>query len=350
MPIVSDILASPSDDKCPVCGTTRYLQKNMEFLIADCYHKICNGCVERRFSSGPAVCPVAGCNRTLRRQRFHKPTFGDLQMEREVDIRKRLAKTFNRREDEFQDLKSYNDYLNDVEDITFNLINKIDLASTEAKIRKYQEQHDKEIMENIQSDLLDSQNEAARQAAEMEAARLRREALRREDEDERKEQEAARRNVIEQMASGDGNAIAIARDAERAILKKARARQSLLSQPEPVQNGQQFAIRGLKRKKQAETEAPFDPFGGMSENWEYYLQQPDYQWDYLDKAKTSLPIVAGGYDIQEFYSRALCGAFSGLGVFIGEEKAAKGAASAGVATAAAVNAGAADVKMADDVF
>ena len=81
-------------DICPVCKSSRYLNPDMKFLVnPECYHKMCESCVERIFSHGPAPCPVAGCHRTLRKQRFRKQTFGDIQVEKEVDVRKRVAKT-----------------------------------------------------------------------------------------------------------------------------------------------------------------------------------------------------------------------------------------------------------------
>ena len=79
-------------DICPVCKSSRYLNPNMRFLVnPECYHKMCESCVDRIFSHGPAPCPIAGCRRTLRKQKFRKQTFGDIQVEREVDIRRRIA-------------------------------------------------------------------------------------------------------------------------------------------------------------------------------------------------------------------------------------------------------------------
>jgi hypothetical protein len=79
-------------DVCPVCKQTRYLKKDLRFLVnPECYHKMCESCVDRIFSQGPAPCPVAGCAKTLRKQRFRSPTFADLRVEREVDIRRRVA-------------------------------------------------------------------------------------------------------------------------------------------------------------------------------------------------------------------------------------------------------------------
>ena len=78
---------------CPVCKSSRYLNPKMKFLVnPECYHKMCESCVDRIFSQGPAPCPVAGCGRTLRKVRFRQQTFGDIKVEREVDIRRRVGK------------------------------------------------------------------------------------------------------------------------------------------------------------------------------------------------------------------------------------------------------------------
>ena len=80
---------------CPVCKSSRYLNQNMRFLVnPECYHKMCESCVDRIFSTGPAPCPIAGCARTLRKQRFRKQTFEDVKVEREVDVRKKVAKAY----------------------------------------------------------------------------------------------------------------------------------------------------------------------------------------------------------------------------------------------------------------
>jgi Zinc finger, C3HC4 type (RING finger)/CDK-activating kinase assembly factor MAT1 len=83
---------SDTEEECPYCHSKRYLRQNMRFMVnPDCYHKLCESCVDRLFGKGPRVCPIKGCGKTLRRNRFRYPTFGDLQMEREVDIRRKVA-------------------------------------------------------------------------------------------------------------------------------------------------------------------------------------------------------------------------------------------------------------------
>jgi CDK-activating kinase assembly factor MAT1 len=85
--------ADSSSDICPVCKSSRYLNPNMKFLVnPECYHKMCESCVDRIFSHGPAPCPIAGCKKTLRKARFRTQTFEDLKVEREVDIRRTVAR------------------------------------------------------------------------------------------------------------------------------------------------------------------------------------------------------------------------------------------------------------------
>lgn len=78
---------------------------------------------------------------------------------KEMAIRKKIASIFNKREDDFPSLKEYNDYLEEVEDMTCNLIEGIDVPAIEAKIAKYEQENAEQIM-----------NSRARKAEELAAA------------------------------------------------------------------------------------------------------------------------------------------------------------------------------------
>ena len=83
--------SSSADAVCPVCKSSRYLNRDLQFRInPECYHKMCESCVDRIFSQGPAMCPIAGCRKTLRKVHFRRQTFDDIRVEREVDIRRRV--------------------------------------------------------------------------------------------------------------------------------------------------------------------------------------------------------------------------------------------------------------------
>ena len=321
---------------------------------------MCESCVDRIFSHGPAACPIPGCRKTLRKHRFREQTFEDIKVEREVDIRRRVAAVFNRREEEFETLRDWNDYLNDVEDITFNLINNIEVEETNRRFEAYQKAHEQDILENASLAEQERMSFAAMQKAEREAARVQRESARREEEEQKREVEENRRDVLNRLASGQ-DAEKVTRDGAQVTLKKrmdreaAAERQRQLHAAADMRNGSSnLVIKGLKTKKKAEPAAPVDPFGGLSfEGRKYYSLQDDYVWAGVQETKSDVLIGAGGYDVSAFTSRALCEAFAGLGVFIGEEIAERDAGTqdnkeVGTTGAAEVaGGGGKDVKMED---
>ena len=272
-----------------------------------------------------AQCPIPGCRKTLRKHLFREQTFEDIQVEREVDIRRRVAAVFNKREDEFETLRDWNDYLNDVEDITFNLINQIDLEETNKRFEAYQKANEKEIMENASLAEQERMSFAAMQKAEREQAKQRREVARREDAEEKKEMEESRKDLLSRLASGQ-DAEKVSKEGQQVTLKKrmdrqaAAERQRQLQAASDARNGSSnLVINGLKARRKAEPEAPVDPFGGLRFENKYYELQDDYVWAGVQETKSDALIAAGGYDVSSFTNRALCEAFAGLGVIIADE-------------------------------
>ncbi|KAL4744020.1 CDK-activating kinase assembly factor MAT1-domain-containing protein [Aspergillus similis] len=330
------------DEVCPVCKSSRYLNPDMRFLInPECYHKMCESCVDRIFSGGPANCPVAGCHKTLRKQRFRKQTFEDIHVEREVDIRRRVMTVLNRREEEFDSKLDWDNFLEQREEIIFNLVNRIDVAKTEADLQSYASENMKSIRANQALEAQEVSSFQERQNQEQELARLRRQAAKEEYENERKEQLAGRENYLNSLAQGRaGEAAAIARQGQKVMLKKSSARRSeeerirqkqaalrgtdtqrpAYSGATTAEEGGSGLIKGLKKIKTPEPEKPYDPFGGMvPHKRDYYTLRDHYPSSYLDPIRQDTRMLAGGYDLQEYYSRTMLEAFAGLGCFIDEE-------------------------------
>ena len=109
-------LPQSSDDKCPICKTDRYMSPRLRLMVSPCYHKMCESCIDRLFSLGPAACPE--CGQIVRKPQFSAQTFQDLGVEEEVNVRKRVSKLFTRGPDDFKDLRAYNDYLEEFEEIS----------------------------------------------------------------------------------------------------------------------------------------------------------------------------------------------------------------------------------------
>ena len=95
---------------------------------------------------GSGSCPE--CNIPLRRTNFRLQLFEDANVDKEVDIRRRILKDFNKLQEDFDSLREYNDYLEMVEDIIFNLTNNIDILETNKKIQQYKEDNKDNIMKN----------------------------------------------------------------------------------------------------------------------------------------------------------------------------------------------------------
>ena len=95
---------------------------------------------------GSGACPE--CNIPLRRTNFRLQLFEDANVDKEVDIRRRILKDFNKQEEDFDSLRGYNDYLEMVEDIIFNLTNNLDILETNKKIQQYKDENKDNIMKN----------------------------------------------------------------------------------------------------------------------------------------------------------------------------------------------------------
>lgn len=66
-------------------------------------------------------------------------------VEKEVNIRKRILRDFNKKEEDFSTLREYNDYLEDIESIIYNLANNIDVVETNKKIEQYKKDNKEQI-------------------------------------------------------------------------------------------------------------------------------------------------------------------------------------------------------------
>ncbi|OAA79769.1 CDK-activating kinase assembly factor MAT1 [Akanthomyces lecanii RCEF 1005] len=322
------------DEACPVCKTTRYFNKDMEFRInTECYHRMCKTCVERIFKDGPNQCPYAGCHKTLRLRGFKAAYFADLAVEREVDIRRRVATVFNKVEDDFDSLDSYNDYLYMVECLTDDLVNGPDAArvKAEGQLADWEAQHKAEIERNRKIAKESDEARQKRLAAEQESTRQRRLQDLREEADEKASAARFREEMLDSLQSAD---VGHAAEAVHKIVLKKRGQQQQPSRGGALDPASGLSIRGLRDKKAAAADAaaesnrPYDPYGGLDLAPQRVDLAPDrlgqYSSEWLDVVRSKHDYTVGGYSPDEYLTRALFEAFSGLGVFVDEEKDSQG--------------------------
>ncbi|XP_070495667.1 CDK-activating kinase assembly factor MAT1 [Chironomus tepperi] len=135
------------EDGCPRCKTTKYRNPSLKLMVNICGHTLCENCVELLFVKGANTCPE--CNIPLRRNNYRVQLF-DPHVEKELDIRKRILKDFNKKEEDFATLEDYNAYLEEIEEIIFNLCHDIDILETNKKIEQYKKENRDSIVKNRQ--------------------------------------------------------------------------------------------------------------------------------------------------------------------------------------------------------
>ncbi|KAL1449216.1 hypothetical protein WDU94_000432 [Cyamophila willieti] len=134
------------DQECPRCKTTKYRKPTLKLMVNVCGHPLCEGCVDLLFLKGTGNCYE--CNQPLRRGNFKVQLFDDSNVEKEVEIRKKLLKEYNKVEEDFNSLAEYNDYLEEIEEIVFNLCNNIEILETNKRIENYKKLNKDSIMRN----------------------------------------------------------------------------------------------------------------------------------------------------------------------------------------------------------
>lgn len=211
--------------------------------------------------------------------------------------------SMNKEETDFETLRDYNDYLEEVEEITWNLILKIDVEQTERRLRRFEETQKAELNPN-----------------------------------------AVRRSV------DIGPDTSTLSDTSHVILKKGGAQrkaQNISSGNTPVPDDDAgFSFRGLKKRKAPEPEKAFDPTSGWSVDPIYYGVKDEYDHKFF-AVKHEPRFYAFGYKAPEYYSHALRDAFGGLGVFLENDRTNE--VIDGTQTTAVAAGGGRDVDM-NDVF
>lgn len=103
-------------------------------------------------------------------------------MDKETQTRRRHQRWFNKRRDNFKTDAEYDDYLEMVEDILYNLVNGIDMEKTKARVLKYR--HDNQhVVGEIQAKRTEEDIQEAELVALEERARIARlNELRKQDE------------------------------------------------------------------------------------------------------------------------------------------------------------------------
>jgi len=324
--------SSPAD-KCPVCFSDRYLNPSLRLLVSKCYHKMCESCIDRIFTLGPGPCPV--CGQIVRKTQFTPQTYEDLNVEKEVTIRKRIAKIFNKTEEDFLDLRTYNDYLQDVEDLTFNLINQVDVEETDRRIAAYQRENAEQI--DQQSSFEDKQAEMFKLRDEEE----RRERMERtkvfaqQDEQDKLEKKKFENDLIEELEKSESSAADVIKKQKAVALKRSSARGTDFGVPPNTSDSKPSLMskylsynRSTFSEKEKDPYEPEDPLVDYDASWYDYRDLFTLRGGNVDAGETEggyyrdqtttdalhdAKKLAGGFNVvQSVWERAVRSAVMGL--------------------------------------
>ncbi|QOU18268.1 TFB3 [Brettanomyces bruxellensis] len=317
-------------DMCPVCKTDKYLSPEIQFKInPECYHKICDACVDRIFSLGPSVCPYPNCNKILRKNKFKTQIFDDIEVEKECDIRRRVLSIYNKKATDFKNTEEYNKYLEEIEDIVYKLLHKIDVEKTEERLKEYSIENKQSItlnnvrrdqeyekfirLQKLEKQYKSKRNKLNRQILYEKSNLKNLEKMTAIDQlqesSEEKDPEAVLRSVKEQMKKRSNKYREQLDELEKKYLRQKQA--ILRNEKSPS-----------KKAREASMKTPFTPFNGdRLSPLPYRLHYSRYKDPYVEKVVKNEQFKAGGYKIEQYYRRSLDEAFTGLNCFIEEEKA-----------------------------
>ena len=220
--------------------------------------------------------------------------------------------------EDFPDLHSYNDYLEEVEDIgmfraggtrllsdtvlAFNLINDIDVAETEARIAKYKQENAALIELNVQREeqyaqYLREQEEAERLEREQSAMELRR-----LEEQEREEREKGRQELIDKLETSTKDAAKLVAKSKAEAQKRASARAATSSFTSSSK---------LLRNRAKGVVVPDVPHVPIQDDWYAYEDKFTLRDTYDDPVSEAVRrdregiMRAGGYRVEEAWERAI---------------------------------------------
>lgn len=315
-------------DLCPVCKTDKYLSPEIQFKInPECYHKICDACVDRIFALGPSPCPYPTCDKILRRNKFKAQVFDDLRVEKECDIRRRVLSVYNKKAGDFQTPEMYDKYLEEIEDIVYKLLNRLDIEETEERLKQYSIENKQSIELNnarreqeyekfIKLQKLERQFKSERN-------RLNSEVL----TEEKNLKSLLKAEVIDQLqnAAADKDPQQILETIRNSMLEKTkRCKDQLVLLEEKYERQKEAIMKNINPndiKDKNKSKVPFTPFNGDR------LVHPPFKFDgesyrdpFYSKVVQDIQFVASGYKLEDYFQRSLNEAFMGLECFISEEK------------------------------
>nr|XP_022329788.1 CDK-activating kinase assembly factor MAT1-like [Crassostrea virginica] len=195
------------DQGCPRCKTTKYRNPSLKLLVNVCGHSLCETCVEALFVKGSGICPE--CGTALRKNNFRVQLFEDPFIEKEIEIRKKILKDFNKKEEDFATLDEYNDYIEMIETLIFNIVNNIEVDETKQTIEQYRRENKDQISKGRNKKSKDEEYLESLIEQEKEESSLKRKLIVEEEQREKDSRKKHKEALLDELMFSDRSALDI---------------------------------------------------------------------------------------------------------------------------------------------
>ncbi|XP_076033579.1 CDK-activating kinase assembly factor [Oratosquilla oratoria] len=227
-----DLYDASYDIQCPSCKTTKYRNPHLKLMVNVCGHALCESCVKLYFIKESGQCPE--CEIVLKRSKFRFQVFEDPMVEKEIDIRRRVMKVYNKQEDDFERPDDWNNYIEEIENIVLDLVNDVNRSEIEKKLESYEKLHKDEIRRNLskrsrEEEELERLMEEERLVGEERAKKIQEEL-----EKQRLSKERTKTTLLQDLLASEGDASLIVKShadklkEEQQILEEEMAAKSRL--------------------------------------------------------------------------------------------------------------------------
>lgn len=239
-------------------------------------------------------------------------------VEKEVDIRKRVLRDYNKKEEDFSTLREFNDYLEEVETIIYNLVNNIDIVNTNKKIEQYKKENKEIILKNKSKTTREEYELEELLELEKQQEELRKKELKQEEEEAKRKKIREKEALIDELMFSTENAKNIVETFAQSVQQaKEEAKQvpvSKISQfSTGIQFGRQSQVNFLPVPIEEGPQFIYTPPVLVTEGPQPPVEDELEQKGYLRNVRSETEAErAGGYRSQIACLRALQEALAGL--------------------------------------
>jgi len=279
--------------ECPRCKSKSYSNPTLKLMVNDCGHSLCNSCVQLLFSRGQAPCPQ--CHINLKKSAFREQMFDDPMVDKEVNIRTKISKIYNKRyPEDFRSESEYDDYLEKIEELVWATMDGEEWARQD--IMEYERTNQMLIRTNTAKSAKEMEilnQRIVDESARVEEVRKRLAVVDSEIERKRKEKESELIQKIE--TNGDISEVLLAKTNIQNTVESELMKEEVIMHHQEAQEIENYIY----------TEKESNNFGPTV---------PKEFNDYFSAIRSpAARQLAGGFTIELGLSRALNDAFSCLG-------------------------------------